>query len=72
MLKYSKITVCIVIVIVIVQPYWAEYSSQPNANKKKAESKVKSSKPKKRTVSTLMQILILMNRTFVQSDPEIQ
>ena len=36
--------------LAIIKRGRAEYSSQPQANKRKAESKVKSSKPKKRTV----------------------
>ena len=48
----------------------AEYSSQSNANKRKAESKVKSSKPKKRTVELSISSNIDEN-DIVQSDPEI-
>ena len=51
----------------------AEYSSQSNANKRKAESKVKSS-PKKRTVELSISSNSDANideKDIVQSDPEI-
>ena len=52
----------------------AEYSSQSNANKRKAESQVKSSKPKKRTVELSISSDSEANideKELVQSDPEI-
>ena len=52
----------------------AEYSSQSNANKRKAESKFKSSKPKKRTVELGISSDSDDNideKDIVQSDPEI-
>jgi hypothetical protein len=52
----------------------AEYSPQPNANKRKAESKVKSTKPKKRTVELSISSDSDANidkKDLVQSDPEI-
>jgi hypothetical protein len=52
----------------------AEYSSQSNANKRKAESKVKSSKPKMRTVELSISSDSDANideKDIVQSDPEI-
>ena len=48
----------------------AEYSSQPQANKRKAGSKVKSSKPKKRTVETSISS-DSDAKDLVQSNPEI-
>ena len=52
----------------------AEYSSQSNANNWKAESKVKSSKPKKRTVelsNSFDSDANIDEKDLVQSDPEI-
>ena len=53
---------------------WAEYNSQPQANKRKTEAKVKSSKPKKRTVelgSSSDSDDNIDEKDIVQSDPEI-
>ena len=52
----------------------AEYSSQSNANKRKAVSKFKSSKPKKRTIELSISSDSDANideKDIVQSDPEI-
>ena len=52
----------------------AEYSSQSNANKRKAESKFKSSKPKKRTIELSTSSDYDANideKDIVQSDPKI-
>ena len=48
---------------------WARYSSESQANKRKAESKVKSSKPKKRTVE--LGISSDSDDNIDEKDPEI-